>query len=883
MRSRFGFAGRLRQALVGLAGVALLLQGSAAPAQQIADIRQGTNMALALTPDGATLVVDLLGQLWKLPTAGGGAEPLTPDREQARNPRVSPDGKSVVYQRLIGGQWDLWLLDLETGERRALTATPEDEREPDFLPSGGSIVFVSDRTGRFCLWKLELATGVLTQLTEEPGDASFPAASELDQIVYVLQRGARSELRVLTTRGVSVEIYASDRSLSAPSWRPGGGVLVFHELDGSRSSMLKALVLADLPVVKTLTRAEDVFRARPAWLSGAELLYTADGQIWRRGLAGLGRQPVHLFAAVAIEAPVPEPVQQPLEGGEKHPVQGIAGLTRAADGTAAFTALGDLWLFERGRVRRLTDDPYVEADPAFAADGRTLVFATDRGGRMALWQMDLDSGAAAPLGAARGKAFRPTVAPDGASVAYLETEGLGPWAEARLHVLSLGPDRAGSELASGLIDAGRPAWQSDSRTVAIEARGGALRPDGGRYAARIERAASATPVPADDELLRSIELEWTPSAPPARYAVQVGRLFDGIRGDYRRHVDIHVEQQRIVAIVGRGLLPLPETVVDARDSTVIPGLIDVHAHQSAVAGERLGRAWLAYGVTTVREVTSDLPKALERGEAWASGRRLGPRLIVSPSVGVVPPAAPEAAASPVPVRAFAGIGDGLGHSLWRQAADLGLPIWREPKAALAALGPHGANASPYELEMSPLNASYQDSVGRVIASATVVTPALGALYGLQEWRPRPSGRRGEDAAFAALFDERERQQWERSSLGADTVSALQQTVVRLVRDGGRVAIGTDAPAAPYGLGVHVEMQLLAAAGLPNDQVLRLATAQGALALGLEQQLGTLEEGKLADFVVLSGDPLARIEETTSITAVVKGGRWLDRGQLLTPP
>src|SRR5690606_30970065 len=192
---RTGAAGGLGQAAMGVRCAGALLLGAPAAAQQIADIRQGTNMALALAPDGATLVVDLLGQLWRLPAAGGGAEPLTPDREQARNPRVSPDGKSVVYQRLIDGQWDLWLLDLETGARRALTATPEDEREPDFLPSGGAIVFASDRTGRFCLWKLELATGVLTQLTEEPGHASFPSASELDQIVYVLQRDSRSELR----------------------------------------------------------------------------------------------------------------------------------------------------------------------------------------------------------------------------------------------------------------------------------------------------------------------------------------------------------------------------------------------------------------------------------------------------------------------------------------------------------------------------------------------------------------------------------------------------------------------------------------------------------------------------------------------------------------
>jgi imidazolonepropionase-like amidohydrolase len=55
-----------------------------------------------------------------------------------------------------------------------------------------------------------------------------------------------------------------------------------------------------------------------------------------------------------------------------------------------------------------------------------------------------------------------------------------------------------------------------------------------------------------------------------------------------------------------------------------------------------------------------------------------------------------------------------------------------------------------------------------------------------------------------------------------------------------------------------------------------------LALGLERDLGTLEEGKLADFVVLEGDPLADIDATLTILAVVKGGVWRDRSALLTP-
>jgi imidazolonepropionase-like amidohydrolase len=102
----------------------------------------------------------------------------------------------------------------------------------------------------------------------------------------------------------------------------------------------------------------------------------------------------------------------------------------------------------------------------------------------------------------------------------------------------------------------------------------------------------------------------------------------------------------------------------------------------------------------------------------------------------------------------------------------------------------------------------------------------------------------------------------------------------LIRAGGRVAVGSDAPTVPYGLGVHLEMALLGSAGLSNDQVLRLATAEGALALGIERDVGTLEEGKLADLVVLDGDPLRRMADTLRIVAVAKGGVWYDRAALL---
>ena len=189
----------------------------------------------------------------------------------------------------------------------------------------------------------------------------------------------------------------------------------------------------------------------------------------------------------------------------------------------------------------------------------------------------------------------------------------------------------------------------------------------------------------------------------------------------------------------------------------------------------------------------------------------------------------------------------------------------------------------YEIEVSPGFMAYQDEFRRLIASSTVLAPGLGALAGLDAWPNAATQPARGDDAYRMLFTAYEQALWAPAGPMAPAVPALQQTLVRLIRGGGRVAVGSDAPLVPYGLGLHLELALLGGAGIGNDQVLRLATAAGALALGLEQQIGTLEEGKLADFVVIDGDPLARLSDTLKIVAVAKDGVWHDRQALLTRP
>ena len=370
----------MSRALVAV--LALVTAWAAAANERIADIRQGTNFSAALAPDGATLVVDLLEQLWSLPGTGGGAVPLTPAGEQARNPRFSPDGSQIVYQRRSGAQWDLWLLDVATGEQRPLTTSMYDERDPDFTRDGRAVVFASDRTGHYCLWSIMLEDGIETQLTEEAGTAAYPTVSEQGLVAYVLDRSGEWSLRVLKLDGAIEVVHTTMNRLSPPSWRPGGGVLIFGEQDSPATSRLQLLVLGEPRVSKALSDGEDLFAARAAWRTGAEFLYTADGQLWRRGLATPTREPVHLNAAAVVEVAEPPATVAPLDDSAARPAFALNGLVRSADGRrSAFTALGDVWLADRGEPRRLTDDAFVDLDPAFWPDGDSLVFASERTGQ----------------------------------------------------------------------------------------------------------------------------------------------------------------------------------------------------------------------------------------------------------------------------------------------------------------------------------------------------------------------------------------------------------------------------------------------------------------------------------------------------------------------
>lgn len=959
---------------------------------QVVAVTEGTNLAATVDPRGQFLIIDLAGQLWQLPISGGAASALTPLGEEARNPRMAPDGKSVVYQGYANGQWDIWLLELSSGKRRALTTGGYDHREPDFHPSGEYVAFSSDRSGSYQIWELALADGGLRQLTDHAGDFAYPSYSHRgDRLAFVSRKRGGTTLLVVGRTGGSARVLLSRRGqILAPAWRRGDGVLSFV-VEGRGESRLEMLLLGPDPVTKPLTEPgqSDVFGFRANWLADDSFIYTADGKIWRQGLGLEPRRQIPLFAALTVTKPVYQRKIRRFDDPSPQPVRGIRAPRVSPDGKRiAFSALGDLWLLEEnGKLRQLTDDPWTDIDPAFHPNGGRIYFASERGGRFALWEIETKTGATAPLVSGERDLYAPAVSPDAKRVAYLESLS-GGWGRSRLKVLDLETQATrdiGSDLFSpskprwtpegdialttvrpfagiyregtnGLLtvdpETGESSWQAppdgrqptprayaevgfserdDLRVVVSEGRlhvsrsGSAFETAGAEGAASpsVDRQGRITYL-AHDELRRfdpktgtdarlPMPLQFEVDSGEQEWVLQVGRLFDGVGTRYRHHQDIHIRGQRIVAVVARGLLPYPERVVDARNWTVFPGLADMHAHMTALNGERLGRIWLAYGVTTVREPGADPYDALERREAWDSGRRAGPRLFLTGSLldgnriyYAQATSAPNPAALDIEldraerlgydlIKTYVRLPDALQAHVIERAHAIGIPVSSHeiyPAAFYGADAVEHLGATSrrgYNPKVSASGKSYDDVRQTIIGSGMTFTPTLALIGGFAELAAEDSSWLN-DRVFGRLFrtEEQEALRPMLRFFGSGPALSRQteprlKTIAELIRAGGRVTAGTDSPFIPFGLALHAELAVLVKAGLSPDQVLRLATAEAALALGQSTQMGTLEPGRLADMVLVAGDPLDDIGAARRIEAVVRGGRLYSLETLLDGP
>ena len=111
---------------------------------------------------------------------------------------------------------------------------------------------------------------------------------------------------------------------------------------------------------------------------------------------------------------------------------------------------------------------------------------------------------------------------------------------------------------------------------------------------------------------------------------------------------------------------------------------------------------------------------------------------------------------------------------------------------------------------------------------------------------------------------------------------MEANLRRLVREGIPIAMGTDAgnPGTAHGPSVYRELEALQAAGMPAPAVFGATTLNGAIAMGIDRDAGTLEAGKRADLVVLDADPTTDAAHWCRLRVVVRNGRAYQHAELL---
>jgi len=381
-------------------------------------------------------------------------------------------------------------------------------------------------------------------------------------------------------------------------------------------------------------------------------------------------------------------------------------------------------------------------------------------------------------------------------------------------------------------------------------------------------------------------------------------------------MDVVIEGNRIVTVTPHRDDHHRGTVVDASSGTVLPGLIESHTHLSKALGEAQGRIWLSFGVTTVRNPATNAFEGQEEREAIESGVRVGPRVITTGEPldgsriyypggvaldggGLIEAQMARARTLRFDfIKTYVRLPDLLQQRIIEEAHKAGMPVTSHeiyPAVAYGADGVEhvrGTSRRGYSPKMSELRRSYSDVVQLLTASGMTITPTITIQGGFQVLTARDPWW-ADDSRVARLFPaavaENGKALRAKPLAGAELaarealVTPQEKLVLAVVRGGGRVIAGTDSPINPYGVALLSELEHYVRGGLTPAQAIRTATAVPAEAFGLGADLGTIEAGKLADLVIVDGDPLTNITDLRRTRQVVKDGVTYDVETLLKGP
>ena len=838
------------------------------------DATPGGTFAYSKDPNTQIYVIQRLdrqtGETEALVTGPGGSIRPTP----------SPDGKSLAFIRRVRYQSTLFIRDLESGRETPIySALDRDMQETwavhgvypamAWTPDNRAIILWAK--GR--IWRVDAVTGAAT-------DIPFHV---------------KATRRMETAVRAKVEVAPKAFDVKMLRWSevsPDGSRVVFEALG--------KLWIKDLAggAPRRLTAQTDHFELYPSWSrDGKSILYST----WNDQTFGS----VRLAPAAGGEGRVI--TARP--GHYVEPVLSPDGATvvyrTVADGyltSALWSGQPGLYAVpvSGGTGKLITRNGVL---PQFGKGGERLFFMVyEAEGKRALHSIRLDGGDdRSHLISANASEF--SVSPDEKWVAW--TERFNAYVSPLVitgRTVDVGPDSKALPTTRVTRDAGEWLhWSGDSQRLWWSLGPQVFSRDLKDAFAFVDGAPKDLPKAPEAGI--NIGFSRPYDAPTGRIALTGARIITMKGDEVIEQGTIVLNGNRIEAIGPAASLTVPADakVIDAAGKTIIPGLVDAHWHGSMGSDEIIPQqSWinyaaLAFGVTTIHDPSNDTSEIFAHSELAKAGEVVGPRIF---STGTIL----YGATTPFTAKVES-LDDALSHLRRMKAVGaFSVKSYNQPRREQRqqiieaarqldiSVVPEGGSLFEHNMTMLidghttiehsiPVEAIYDDVKQLWSASKTAYTPTLVVSYG---------GSSGENYWYETtnvwedpilgkyvprrILDDRARRPFKAPPEELNHIRIAE--VAKTLNDLG-VSVQIGAHGQREGLGAHWELWMMAQGGMSPLQTLRVGTLNGARALGMDRDIGSLEVGKLADLVVLDANPLENIRNTTSIRYTVINGRVFD--------
>ncbi len=361
---------------------------------------EGTWLSVDVSPDGSTILFDMMGDLYSLPISGGKATKITEGLAYDVHPRYSPDGESMVFISDKSGSDNIWTMNLSTKEETQITKDDNDNYfSADWTTDGEYVVGAKGRRNiKLHIYHKEGGSGA--QLIEKPENlkTTDPAVSPDGKLIYFSQRKSAWNYNAQFPQyqigtysmvdGDVAEITSRYGSAFTPTLSPDGKWLVYGTRFETETGLVKRNLLnGDEEWLAYPVQRDDqesiaplgVYPAMSFTPDSQYLIASYGGKIYKIAIDGSGATEIPFEVDLKLELGPRLKFNYPISDEKEAFVTQIRDGVPSPDGAKlVFTALNRLYLMDlpNGTPKRLTKNNFTEAMPAWSPDGSQIVFAS---------------------------------------------------------------------------------------------------------------------------------------------------------------------------------------------------------------------------------------------------------------------------------------------------------------------------------------------------------------------------------------------------------------------------------------------------------------------------------------------------------------------------